>query len=229
MNKLSLREKHLMVIRGIIIFFVIILMAWATIEAFPLISKLSNEETRIEFKEDIANKGIVGVLIVLGLQILQIVVAVIPWQPMEIVSGMLYGTWGGMLLCLVGIFIGTAIVYFIVRRVGTDFIQLFFKKEQIDNIRNSKLFKDTRKFELLLFVVFVLPLVPKDIFIYIGGLSPIKPKKFLTLATLSRIPGLFITVYAGNKLSEGEFLTVIILIALFLVLGILGYIISRKN
>ncbi len=148
---------------------------------------------------------------------------------MEIVSGMLYGTWGGMLLCLVGIFIGTAIVYFIVRRVGTDFIQLFFKKEQIDNIRNSKLFKDTRKFELLLFVVFVLPLVPKDIFIYIGGLSPIKPKKFLTLATLSRIPGLFITVYAGNKLSEGEFLTVIILIALFLVLGILGYIISRKN
>ncbi len=78
MNKLSLREKHLMVIRGIIIFFVIILMAWATIEAFPLISKLSNEETRIEFKEDIANKGIVGVLIVLGLQILQIVVAVIP-------------------------------------------------------------------------------------------------------------------------------------------------------
>ncbi len=229
MNKLNKKEKTFMIIRAIIVLLVIIFMIFATIKALPLISKLSNEQSRIEFKEEIANKGIGGILTVLGLQILQIVVAIIPGQPMEIVSGMLYGTWGGIALCLVGIFIGTALVYFIVRRAGMDFIQLFFKKEKIDEIRNSKLFRNPQKFELLLFVMFVLPLVPKDIFIYVGGLSPIKPKRFLALATFARIPGLFITVYAGNKLSEGSFLTVILLILLFLALGFCGYIISQRT
>ncbi len=221
MSNLSKKEKIFMFFRFVILLLVILLMAYITIQCIPLISKLANEETRMEFKNDIANMGFKGVLTVLGLQILQIVVAVIPGQPMEIVSGMLYGTWGGMLLCLVGIFLGTLMVFLIVRKVGTDFMQLFFSKEKIDEIKNSKLFKNPAKFEMLMFIMFVIPLLPKDIFIYLGGISPVRPKRFLAIATLARIPGLFVTVYAGNKLSEGSFLITIILVALFLIVGII--------
>lgn len=221
MSNLSKKEKIFMFFRFVILLLVILLMAYITIQCIPLISKLANEETRMEFKNDIANMGFKGVLTVLGLQILQIVVAVIPGQPMEIVSGMLYGTWGGMLLCLVGIFLGTLMVFLIVRKVGTDFMQLFFSKEKIDEIKNSKLFKNPAKFEMLMFIMFVIPLLPKDIFIYIGGISPVRPKRFLAIATLARIPGLFVTVYAGNKLSEGSFLITIILVAVFLIVGII--------
>ena len=218
MSNLSKKEKIFMFCRFVILVLVILLMAYITIQCLPLISKLANEETRMEFKNDIANMGFKGVLTVLGLQILQIVVAVIPGQPMEIVSGMLYGTWGGMILCLVGIFLGTLMVFLIVRKVGTDFMQLFFSKEKIDEIKNSKLFKNPAKFEMLMFII---PLLPKDIFIYIGGISPVRPKRFLAIATLARIPGLFVTVYAGNKLSEGSFLITIILVAVFLIVGII--------
>ncbi len=221
MSNLSKKEKIFMFFRFVILLLVILLMAYITIQCIPLISKLANEETRMEFKNDIANMGFKGVLTVLGLQILQIVVAVIPGQPMEIVSGMLYGTWGGMLLCLVGIFLGTLMVFLIVRKVGTDFMQLFFSKEKIDEIKNSKLFKNPAKFEMLMFIMFVIPLLPKDIFIYLGGISPVRPKRFLAIATLARIPGLFVTVYAGNKLSEGSFLITIILVAVFLIVGII--------
>lgn len=221
MSNLSKKEKVFMFFRFVILILVILLMTYITIQCIPLISKLANEETRIEFKNDIANMGFKGVLTVLGLQILQIVVAVIPGQPMEIVSGMLYGTWGGMLLCLVGIFLGTLIVFLIVRKVGTDFMQLFFSKEKIDEIKNSKLFKNPAKFEMLMFIMFVIPLLPKDIFIYLGGISPVRPKRFLAIATLARIPGLFVTVYAGNKLSEGSFLVTIILVAVFLIIGLI--------
>lgn len=221
MSNLSKKEKIFMFFRFVILLLVILLMAYITIQCIPLISKLANEETRMEFKNDISNMGFKGVLTVLGLQILQIVVAVIPGQPMEIVSGMLYGTWGGMLLCLVGIFLGTLMVFLIVRKVGTDFMQLFFSKEKIDEIKNSKLFKNPAKFEMLMFIMFVIPLLPKDIFIYIGGISPVRPKRFLAIATLARIPGLFVTVYAGNKLSEGSFLITIILVAVFLIVGII--------
>ena len=223
MNKLSKKVKNLMIVRFLIFVLVILAMVYVTLKCIPVISKLANEDTRIEFKNEISHMGFKGVLMVLGLQILQIIVAVIPGQPMEIVSGMLYGTWGGMLLCLVGIFLGTALVFFLVRKIGTDFIQLFFSKEKIDEIKNSRVFKNPAKFEILMFIMFVIPLLPKDIFIYLGGISPVRPKRFLAIATLARIPGLFVTVYAGNKLSEGSFLVTLILVGVFLVVGLLGY------
>ena len=223
MNKLSHKDKVLMIVRTFIVLFVILLMAYFTIKSIPLISKLANEESRIEFKNEISRMGFKGVLIVLGLQILQIVVAVIPGQPMEIVSGMLYGTWGGIALCLVGIFIGTALVFFLVRRIGTDIMLLFFSNKKIDEIKNMKLFKNPAKFEILMFIMFVIPLLPKDIFIYLGGISPVRPKRFLAIATFARIPGLFLTVYAGNKLSEGSFLITAIFVGVFLIIGLIGY------
>lgn len=223
MNKLNTKEKTFMILRFVIFVIVIVIMAYATLKCIPIIGKLADEKSRIEFKNEISQMGFKGVLMVLGLQILQIAVAVIPGQPMEIVSGMLYGTWGGMLLCLVGVFLGTTLVFYLVRKIGTDFIQLFFSKEKINEIKDSKLFRNPAKFEMVLFIVFVIPLLPKDIFIYLGGISPVRPKRFLAIATLARIPGLFVTVYAGNKLSEGSFLVTLILVGVFLLVGLLGY------
>ena len=229
MRKLSKKEKKLAIARGVITFVVVIIMILATMYFLPVISKLSNECYRIQFKEKIDSMGIKGVIFVLILQVLQIIVAVVPGQPMEIVSGMLYGTWGGILLCLVGIFIGTALVFYIVRKVGTSFIQLFFSPEKIDELRKSKVFRNPAKFELLLFIVFVIPVIPKDIFIYLGGISPVRPKRFLAIATIARIPGLFITVFTGNKLSEGSFVTVVVMIAALLIIASICYFISSRT
>ncbi|MEG2348062.1 MAG: VTT domain-containing protein [Clostridia bacterium] len=229
MNKiLTKKEKTIMLIRLFIIITVVFLFLFAAIKFFPIIKNLGNETYRVEFKETIAAKGFIGVLEVLALQILQIVVAIIPGQPMEVIAGMLYGTFGGILLCLIGIFIGTSIVYFTVRKIGIDFVQLFFSKEKIDKVKESKIFKNKDKFTLLMFIIFLIPVIPKDIFIYLGGLSTVEPKKFLTIATLARIPGLFVTVYAGNKLSEGSFFIVALLILLFIVIGIIGYYIGKS-
>ena len=222
-NNLAKKDKIFMLIRAVVLLFAILLMAYITIKCIPLMSKLLNEDTRVEFKNEIEAMGIKGVLIVLGLQVLQIVVAVLPGQPMEIVSGMLYGTIGGTILCLVGILIGTVIVYFLVRKIGKDFMLLFFSQEKIDSIQNSKIFKNPAKFEILMFIAFLLPFLPKDIFIYLGGLSPVKPKRFLLISTIPRIPGLLISAYAGNKISEGRFFRTIIIFSIFLIVGFIGY------
>ena len=46
--------------------------------------------------------GLWGVLLLLGVQILQIVVAIIPGEPVELAAGAMYGAVGGLLLCLAG-------------------------------------------------------------------------------------------------------------------------------
>lgn len=228
-NKEKKDKKAILKIARLVIFVVVTLViVWASIKYLPLISKLADEHSRIAFKEKIDSMGFTGVLAILGLQIMQIVVAVIPGQPVEIISGMVYGTWGGVLLCTVGIFIGTTLVFYIVRKLGADFIELFFSSEKIDEIKHSKLFKNTEKFEILLFIIFFIPAIPKDIFIYIGGISPIPPKKFLFISTVARIPGLFLSVYAGNKLSDGNFTISILVFAVVLIIGLIGFYVSER-
>ena len=224
-NKDKNRMKWFKILISIVIFLFLVL---ATIKLLPLIVKLSDENTREIARQEIQSMGIMGVFLVIILQVLQIVVAVIPGQPMEIVSGMLYGTFGGMVVCLLGIFIGTYIVFIIVRKIGTKFINLFFKNEDINKIRNSKIYKNPEKLELLMLIIFCIPLIPKDIFIYLGGISPVRTKRFLAISTLGRIPGLFLTVFAGNRLSEGNIRIVIILTIVIVMLAIIGGMISKK-
>ena len=228
MKKLTKKERNMAIIRLILTVLVFIVCIVITIKVLPIVSKLSDENYRVYFKEKVNAMGFKGVIFVLLLQILQIVVAVIPGQPMEIVSGMLYGPIGGTFVCLVGIFIGTAIVFYLVRKLGTDFMQLFFSPEKIDSIKNSKIFKNSAKFEFIMLIIFVIPMMPKDIFIYLGGISPVRPKRFLAIATLARIPGLFLTVYMGNRISNGNFSMVVVLIAIILIIAAIGdFIYSR--
>ena len=228
MKKLTKKERNMAIIRLILTVLVFIACIVITIKVLPIVSKLSDENYRVYFKEKVNAMGFKGVIFVLLLQILQIVVAVIPGQPMEIVSGMLYGPIGGIFVCLVGIFIGTAIVFYLVKKLGTDFMQLFFSPEKIDSIKNSKIFKNSAKFEFIMLIIFVIPMMPKDIFIYLGGISPVRPKRFLAIATLARIPGLFLTVYMGNRISNGNFSMVVVLIAIILIIAAIGYFIYSR-
>lgn len=227
-EKRNIKLNKIKILRYVIFIIVFAIIIWATVKFLPLIGKLANESDRIAFKENINNMGFLGVLVTLGLQILQIIVAVIPGQPVEIIAGMLYGTIGGVALCTVGIFIGTFFVFYFVRKFGADVIQLFFSEDKINEIKESKLFKNQKKFEILLFIVFLIPFIPKDIFIYLGGISPVRAKRFLFLATIARIPGLFLSVHAGNKLSQGNFLVTILLFIFIIVIGIVGYYVSEK-
>lgn len=216
-------EKRRKVLFFLLVLMSLLLVIYATIKFMPLIKMLINSDTRMQAKDEIASMGIYGVFLIILLQVIQIVVAVIPGQPMEIISGMLYGTFGGLIVSLIGIFIGTAIVFVIVRKVGIEFIKLFFKEESINKIKNSKIYKNPSKFEMLMLIIFCIPLIPKDIFIYLGGLSPVRTNRFLLIATVGRIPGLFLTVFAGNRFSEGNLQIVVILIAIILIAALIGY------
>ena len=79
---------------------------------------ITSQTARDEFVEWVRSHGVWGMLVFLGLEVFQIVVAVVPGEPVQIMAGALYGPVGGLLLCLVGILIGSTLIYFIVRALG---------------------------------------------------------------------------------------------------------------
>ena len=79
---------------------------------------LTQQDARDAFIAFVHDSGFLGLLAFLGLQVLQVVVAVLPGEPVELMAGLLYGTWGGLALCLLGVGLSSAAVYYCVRAAG---------------------------------------------------------------------------------------------------------------
>ena len=122
--------KVMKIIKLILFFLVIILLTFFTLKFLPLFKNLSTQDGQIAFKETITNMGIFSPLAIIGLMILQILVAFLPGEPVEVLAGMCFGTFGGVIIILIGSFISSALIFFLVRKFGRDFISTFFNEEK---------------------------------------------------------------------------------------------------
>ena len=206
MKKLN-KAKMLKLIALILI---IAILAIATIYMMPIIKQINTPEGQEEFKAKITNSGITGILILFGLELAQIVLAILPGEPIEILAGICFGPIWGTIFLMISVFIVTCIIYFLVKKFGRDFIYEFFPKEKVNKLENSKLFKDEKKIELVMIILFLIPGTPKDLLVYIGGLLPIKTSRFLAISTLLRFPSIISSTIAGANIIEGQWKAVIL-------------------
>ena len=135
-----------------------------------------------------------------------------------------------MLILFLGAFLSSLIIFFAVRKFGRNFIYSFVSKEKIEKIENSKWFSDTKKIDLILLILFFIPGTPKDLLVYLGGLLPIKPARFLLISTFARFPSIISSTVAGAGLINGNWVTIIVAYAItFIITGISVFIIRKKE
>ena len=197
-------KKRIGFAKIIILIFVVIAVIGLIAYLFPVMRNLSTHEGQVAFKEKIDNSGIWGFLILLGLQFAQIFLVIIPGEPLEILAGMCYGAIGGTIFIFFSVGIITSIIYGLVRKYGKKFVYNSFDKKKIDRIEKSKIFQNPKKIEIILALCFAITGAPKDILIYIGGLLPIKPLRFILIATFCRFPSVISSTIVGEYFSEGN-------------------------
>lgn len=201
---MSSTAKKTKIIKLIIFIITIFLLIGMTIYFFPIMKNLLTEEGRQEFSKKINESGTTGVLLLLGLQVVQIVLPILPGEPIELLAGMCYGAIGGFLFISISSLLVNALIFFVVRKFGRDFVYTMVKKEKIEKIENSKLFKNPKKIEYIMLILFLIPGTPKDLLVYVAGLLPINPIKFLLLTTLARIPSVISSTYTGSTIVHGK-------------------------
>lgn len=195
---------------------------------FPIVKNLSTSEGQLEFKEKIDNLGFLGLLMLFGIQFAQIFLIVIPGEPIEILAGMCYGGIGGTIFITVSAAILTTLILFMIRRLGRKFVYEFCSKEQIEKIENSKLMKNTEKIEFIMLILFLIPGTPKDLLVYIGGLLPIKPLRFILISTFARLPSVVSSTFAGENIAAGDWtFSIIIYVATFIIIGLIIFIVNK--
>lgn len=222
------REKKVKIFKIILMALVLIIFIGVIIYLIPVIKDLSTTEGQLAFKERVSNSGIWGLAALFGLQFAQIFLIILPGEPIEILAGMCYGGIGGLIFITVSAAIITTMIVFLVRKLGRKFVYDFCSEERIKKIENSKLFKNTKKIELIMIILFMVPGTPKDLLVYIAGLLPIKPLRFILISTFARLPSVLSSTIAGENILGGDIKMIFIAYALtFAIVGVVIFVINK--
>ena len=217
MKKLSFKSIML-----ILYLLAIVLM---TVLLWPFFASIASEEGIASLQTRVDGLGIGGIFLVLGLQVLQIVVAIIPGEVLEFVSGALYGPWGGLILDLAGIFLGQTLIYVLVSRLGSEFAE---KLSGSKLVKKFGFLKDAKKIYLLVFFLYFIPGTPKDAICYAAPLFNIKYKPFMVLSLFARIPSVITSTFAGSAFGKGDFMQTLLIYTIVAAASLAGLLLYNR-
>ena len=169
--------------------------------------------------------GAMGRVLFVAANMAQVVFAFLPGEPLELGAGYAFGFWEGTLWCLVASALGTALVMVLVRAFGMRLVGLFFPPEKIASVR---WLRDARRFELLLFLVFLIPGTPKDLLTYVAGLGTSPVWRIVALTTVGRIPSIVSSTLAAGALGDGNYTVAAVTVVLTLALVAAGVVAYRR-
>ena len=219
------KEKGGSILRTCAFFTSFILMGAICAVLLWFIYKYGADTLIEELKESADAFGIWGFFLMLLIQTAQVVLAFIPGEPIEIAAGALYGTFGGTALCLIGISIGSLIIFMLVKFLGRDFVVRVIGS---DKYAKLKFLKDPKKRDILIFLLMFIPGTPKDILTYFSPLAGISMLRFVVIAAIARIPSVITSTYVGGTISQNKYLHAAVVFVLVGAISILGIIIYNK-
>lgn len=149
----------------------------------------------------VSDHAFVSRLAMLGINIVQVLLAFLPGEPVELASGYAFGFWEGTALCLVASGLATSMIYWATRRWGWKLVGLFFDRSLFD--RFSWL-KSAKRLELIMFIVFLIPGTPKDFLTYFAGLTNMRFPPVVLIATFGRIPSIVTSTIAASAVGSGN-------------------------
>lgn len=155
----------------------------------------------------------------------QTVIKIIPAEPLEIGSGVLYGTWEGMFLCLLGTMIGSFVIIALTRAFGKKLVGAFIPIEKIEEM---PFLKNEKKVYLSLFFIYLIPGTPKDVLTYVAGLTGLRMRKFLLITGIARIPSIITSTWCGQEILNKNYTLAIIIFAVTGILSVVCSLIYNK-
>jgi uncharacterized membrane protein YdjX (TVP38/TMEM64 family) len=196
---------------------------YASLKFAPEITRLISHPK--EFREYLTAYGPVSALIYILVVALHIIIVVIPGEIVQMAGGYAFGTALGTLYAVTGTVIGTLIVFAATRLLGFSLVKALISPKKLEKF---EFLINNPKSEIGIFVLFLIPGIPKDTLVYLSGLTPIKPLRFLAICTIARFPGILGSAYIGANIQEKDYLPVWIMSGIALILFVVGILTKDK-
>ena len=195
----------MLIIAGIFIFF-----------HFNLYSFFVSRKKVVHF---VNSFGPLSVVIFIGLQILQVIVAPIPGEVNGFIGGYLYGPVLGTFYSTIGLTIGSWLAFLLARWLGLPFVEKIINPQIIQKYDHFMEHRGT----LITFILFLIPGFPKDAISYIIGLSHMKTSIFLLVCTSGRLLGTTMLSISGNYARNDQNVAMLAILGISALLVLLAY------
>ena len=205
-----------------ILFFMLFMVAVFWFVGRPMIRFVEDPE---QYRTWIQGKGILAPLSFVAMMFFQVLVAIIPGEPLEICAGYTFGALEGTILCLAGIVLGSAVIFLLVRTLGVKLVEVFFS---VEKIRSMRFLRDSKQRNMLTFIIMFIPGTPKDLISYFIGLTDMKLAEWLIICTIARIPSVVTSTLGGDALADQKYIFAIIVFAVTATISIAGILIYNK-
>ena len=220
-RSLTDRQKKWIAGTGVFLFLVLsALVCWFA--GRPLIRFVREPE---RFQAWVDAQGVRAPLLFVGMVVLQIVVAIIPGEPLEIAAGYAFGALEGTLLCLIGALVGRVAVFLLVRRFGVRAVEVFFPLEKVQSLR---FLQNEKKLTFWVFFLFFLPGTPKDVLCYIVGLTKLPLRSWIIISTIAPIPSINTSTIVGSALGMGRYTFAAAVFGATLAISAAGLLVYRR-
>jgi len=127
------------------------------------------------------------------LHVAQVLLAPIPGQVIDAVSGYLFGAAWGTFYSLVGVIIGSSLAMALTRRFGRPWAERLIKRETLERLDGYS----QQRGALFFFLVFLIPFLPDDVACFLAGLTPLPLLELVVLAAIGRLPGILAANLVG--------------------------------
>lgn len=179
---------------------------------------------RKRMQDFIHSLGPLGFLGFIFLQTLQVVAAPIPGEATGLLGGYLYGPYLGTILSTIGLTIGSYIAFTLGRIFGRPFVERVVDKtvlQRFDYLLHHK-------GAFLIFLLFLIPGIPKDYLCYILGLGHLTTIEFLIIGGTGRLFGTILLNVGGNYLRNEEYMKFSFLFGIAIIVVIIAIVFKEK-
>ncbi|MBQ8296116.1 MAG: TVP38/TMEM64 family protein [Clostridia bacterium] len=153
---------------------------------FAVVSDPESLQTYLE------NAGAWMPVVYMILQFLQVVVLPIPSVVSTVVGVALFGALRATVYSLIGIVIGSLLAFFIGRKIGYKAVAWMVGEDSLRKWQKKLKGKDN----LILTIMFILPLFPDDVLCFLAGLSSMSTRYFVIMILIARVLGVAGTCFS---------------------------------
>ena len=164
---------------------------------FPFIKMEINQDFD-GAKELLMSKGFIGYATVSVIEALQMVVIFIPAEFIQLTSGMAYPWWVAIILCDIGVMLGATIIYLLVNIFKFDG-DIFNRSSKIE--KYAKLSRN-RSTIILMYVLFIMPIIPFGAICYYGSNKKVPYYKYLITCGTGVIPSICTSILMGSAIKQ---------------------------
>lgn len=216
-TKISEKGKNLLWLKLSILLFIfsgITLLFYKT----GLINFFLDKQRIVTFLHSLGPFAIIGFILI---QALQVVIAPIPGEVTGLLGGYLYGNVLGIIYSTIGLSIGSYIAFAISRVYGGPLVEKFVSKSTIERFE----YLLHHKGAFLVFLLFLIPGIPKDALCYILGLGHLSTKEFIVISGTGRLFGTALLTLGGDYIRHHQYYRFFILIgiAIIVVFFVMAY------